>query len=248
MRVTDLTKQNAVLRNIGNNTDRLQNLQENISSGRRINRLSDDPIGATRTQDIKTQLSFFEMLQRTLQSNFIWLDRSETELEHIGSLLRRAKILTLAQANANADAATRRVTAEEMQAIIDGAFQSGNAKIGKLFIFAGSKTFTRPLGVSPLTQPAKLQLAGNQFPTEIAHFVGYSNNPYIVRITQPGSMGAARYVVSDDGGETWSGEKTLAPRIALVNETGKPSEKVALKIVVPPRETPEQALVFPAGL
>ncbi|NIW85402.1 MAG: hypothetical protein GWN09_02160, partial [Gammaproteobacteria bacterium] len=84
MRVTDLTKQTAVVRNIQHNAEKLQTLQENMASGRRINRLSDDPIGATQAQDFRTKLSFFDMLRQITDQTFIWLDRTEAELSHVG--------------------------------------------------------------------------------------------------------------------------------------------------------------------
>ncbi len=51
MRVTDLTKQNSIMRNIGSRGGKMQEVQDNISSGRRINTLSDDPVGATQAVD-----------------------------------------------------------------------------------------------------------------------------------------------------------------------------------------------------
>ena len=73
MRVTDLTKQTAILRNIQSNAERLQTLQETMASGRRINRLSDDPIGAVQAQDFRTKLSFFDMLKHIMaRLSFGW--------------------------------------------------------------------------------------------------------------------------------------------------------------------------------
>ena len=109
MRVTDLSKQNAVTRSINDASSEVATMQENMSSGRRINRLSDDPIGATQAQDFRTKLSFFDNVKRNIQNNYIMLDRYETELSDMGDLLRTAKTLILAQANGNADANTRRM-------------------------------------------------------------------------------------------------------------------------------------------
>ena len=248
MRVTDLTKQNAVLRNIANNSNRMQTLQENMSSGRRINRLSDDPIGATQAEDIKTQLSFFDVVRRGIENNFIWLDRTESELAHMGDLLRRAKTLTLAQANANADATTRRVTAREIQAITDGVLQAGNAKLGKLYIFSGSATFTRPLEPAPARQPALLKLDGQPLRLQLAEFEGHSPNSYIVRITQSGRLGEAKYTVTDDGGESWSEERLLSAEFEVFNERGKPSDGVVMKIREPETADPTAAVGYPEGL
>ena len=261
MRVTDLTKQTAVLRNMTQNTGRMQDLQENMASGRRINKLSDDPIGATQAQNYKTKISFFKNAQQNIQSNYVWLDRTETELEHISDLLLEAKNLVLAQANDSSDDASRSVTSQEVNNIVDSLIQAGNAKIGKVYIFSGSKTMTAPLARSPIMQPALLTDGGEEIANSTserldkaselapfaADFEGHSSNTYRVRISSPGILGRARYVVSDDGGETWSGENTLLPAFDVVNPESKPSDQVVLHFRGEPGADKAQ-LVFPEGL
>jgi flagellar hook-associated protein 3 FlgL len=255
MRVTDLTKQTSVVRNIQNNADHLQTLQENMSSGRRINRLSDDPVGATQALDFRTKLSFFDMLRRVTEQTFTWLDRSEAELTHVGELLQHTKELTLSQANDSADAASRRVTGQEVQDIIDALVQAGNAKLGKIYIFSGSKTLTQPLsegdaaqqaqvGMENLDSDLKFLVDGEQFQ---GRFIGFSNHPYAVRIVKEGEIGRAQYVVSDDGGKTWSREKALLPDIEVFNEDGASSDKVMLKLQDASDKLGEP-IIYPVGL
>lgn len=248
MRVTDLTKQNSVIRNIAFNSEKLQNLSKSMASGKRISKLSDDPVAATQVQDNRTRISFFDTLQRNIRQNFVWLDRTEQEIAQIGDLLGRAKVLTLAQANASGDAATRSLAAQELQQIIDGILQAGNAKVGKVFVFSGSKTFTRPLTVNDSVRPAFFANGERRGLSDRAVFEGNSSNTYIVRITRAGPMGKARFKVSDDGGESWSREKTLLPSNELVNENGKPSDKVVLRHtdLTPPQG--QEELIFSEGL
>lgn len=272
MRVTDLTKQNAVTRNIQASGQTLQDLQGDISSGKRIRKISDDPIGATQAQDFRTRISFMNTLQRNIRDDFVWMDRTEAEVADVSEMLRRTKTLILAQANASGDDATRRVTAKEIEALIDGMVSAGNARIGKLFIFSGSKTFTQPLEGNPGRQAALTRLvdqlpdsdeidAGSPnlvepmergfpdgFGGDAAVFEGFSSNSYFVRITRPGAMGLAHYAVSDDGGETWSRTKALLPKIEVFNEDGKGTDKVMLNLKPPASPTGEAEFVYPEGL
>lgn len=256
MRVTDLTKQNAVIRNIQKNSAELQIIQENMSSGRRINRLSDDPLGATQAQDYRTKISYFDMLRHITGQTFIWLDRTESEMAHVGDLLVRTKTLVLSQANDSMDEASRRVTAGEVQHIIDALVQSGNSKIGKIFLFSGSKTLTQPLTESKEVNPAviktenidsdlKFLLDPEQF---TGTFAGFSSKPYIVRISKDGPIGRAHYVVSDDGGKTWSKENTLLPVLEVFNENGHSSDKVFMRIVGEQSDKLGEPIIFPNGL
>ncbi|MDH4120848.1 MAG: hypothetical protein OEV94_04000 [Deltaproteobacteria bacterium] len=256
MRVTDLTKQHAVVRNMNNNAERLQNLQESLASGRRINRLSDDPMGATRSQDYRTELSYAENIVRNIESNYVWLDRSEAELAHAADLVKDAKTLALAQANDSADDSTRRLSAKEMEGIIDGALQSANAKLGKLFLFSGTMTLTRPMELNGISQKARVELAqtdneesGPQNPEAFkADFDGFSSHPYVVKITRPGALGEARFVVSDDGGKTWGREKTLLQKVEVVNDEGAPSDKVYLKFDAGQTGPDGKPLAYPTGM
>ena len=256
MRVTDLTKQNAIVRNMANNAEHLQKLQDNMSTGRRINKLSDDPVGATQVQDLRTKVAYMGSVQSNLQQNFLWLDRTEAELMHASELLQDAKSLTLAQANANADRDTRLVTAEEMRSIGDNLIQSGNAAIGKVYMFGGSKTLTPPLARSPLVQPAEIDpddlSADVRFVLDPAQFAaefeGYSSNQYVLRITREGPLGKARYEVSDNGGKSWSKEQTLLPVVEMVREDGKLSDKVILRFTARENDPIGDPLVFPEGL
>lgn len=272
MRVTDLTKQNTVTQNIQKAEQQLQSLQGDISSGKRITKISDDPIGATQAQDFRTRISFMGTLQRNIRDDFVWLDRTEAEITDISEKLRRTKTLILAQANASGDDASRRVTAQEIEALLDGMINAGNSKIGKLYIFSGSKTFTKPLEDNPGRQPAQMrfmlpvpeeeglegELANLVEPVELdlppelvaqtAVFDGNSSNSYIVRISKTGAMGRAHYKVSDDGGETWSRAKALLPKIEVFNEDGKGTDKVMLSISTPKILNGEDELIFPEGL
>lgn len=272
MRVTDLTKQNTVTQNIQKAEQQLQSLQGDISSGKRITKISDDPVGATQAQDFRTRISFMGTLQRNIRDDFVWLDRTEAEITDISEKLRRTKTLILAQANASGDDASRRVTAQEIEALLDGMINAGNSKIGKLYIFSGSKTFTKPLEDNPGRQPAQMrfmlpvpeeeglegELANLVEPVELdlppelvaqtAVFDGNSSNSYIVRISKTGAMGRAHYKVSDDGGETWSRSKALLPKIEVFNEDGKGTDKVMLSISTPKILNGEDELIFPEGL
>jgi len=255
MRVTDLTKQTSVLRNVQNNGEHLQTLQETMSSGKRINRLSDDPVGATQALDYRTKLSFFDMLKRITQQTFTWLDRSEAELAHVGDLLNRVKTLVLAQANDSADSASRRVTGQEIQDITDALVQAGNAKLGKVYIFSGSKTLTQPLVEGDAVQSA--QVKADNLDTDLkflvdvdqfhGKFEGFSQHPYILRIVKEGEVGRAQYTVSDDGGKTWSGEKTLLPTVEVFNDRGASSDKVELKLQ-DARDKLGEPKLYPKGL
>jgi flagellin-like hook-associated protein FlgL len=66
-----------------------------------------------------------------------------------------------------------------------------------------------------------------------AVFEGYSKDKYLVRIIRGGEYGEARYIVSDDDGQTWSQPQVLQKNNEILNPDGKASNKVMLNFNVP---------------
>lgn len=238
MRVTESTKRDNVLGNIQKNSSRLQDLQTKMATGQKINRTSDDPVGATILQDIHTNITRKEQMARNIDTNISWLERCEVELGHLGELLTKARTLVVSQAGDSASYESRVTVAQELRSIRQALIDAGNAKNGKLYLFSGTKTLTKPLRINNPIQDAKVVTQGveqedvgqlldvQQFK---ATFDGFSSNPYRIRVTKTGSFGYARFVVSDDGGQTWSKEQMLVPTFEVWNPDGLPSDKVKLK-------------------
>ncbi|MBF0286390.1 MAG: hypothetical protein HQM14_01115 [SAR324 cluster bacterium] len=220
------------------NSQRLKTLQGELATGKRINKTSDDPIGATIVQDIVTTISRNDQTVKNIDTNIAWLDRNEIELNHVAELMEQAKVLALSQANDTATLESRAIVAQELRAIREAMFDAANARMGKLFIFSGTQTFTQPLRINHPIQEAKVSLTDvpqkdvaelldvTQFK---AQFEEHSSNEYRVKISRTGAFGHALYQVSDDFGETWSKEHVLLPVIKVFNSDGKPNDEVILR-------------------
>lgn len=238
MRVTETIKRDQVLGTIQRNAQKLQDLQLEMSTGQRINKPSDDPVGATMAQDIVTNISKQQQRLANLSDSISWLERSEVELEKINEFLNNARTLAMSQATSSANEDTRKVTAGEISDIRDALFDAGNARESKLYIFSGVKSLTPALKKNYILQPAKLE-TDKIVQSDIrdlvdvtkfqAQFEGYSRNEYVLQITQTGHWGQARYQISDDGGQTWGPELTLRPVVDMVNPENKESDQVKLK-------------------
>lgn len=238
MRVTETIKRDQVLGTIQRNAQKLQDLQLEMSTGQRINKPSDDPVGATMAQDIVTNISKQRQRLANLSDSISWLERSEVELEKINEFLNNARTLAMSQATSSANEDTRKVTAGEISDIRDALFDAGNARESKLYIFSGVKSLTPALKKNYILQPAKLE-TDKIVQSDIrdlvdvtkfqAQFEGYSRNEYVLQITQTGHWGQARYQISDDGGQTWGPELTLRPVVDMVNPENKESDQVKLK-------------------
>lgn len=238
MRVTDLTKRDQIVDQMQRNAKRLKTLQEELATGKRINKTSDDPIGATIIQDTVTTISRNQQIAHNTDTNIAWLERMEIELNHVTDLLENAKVLAVSQANDATTAESRAIVAQELRAIRTALFDSANARFGKLYLFSGTETLTQPLRFNEPMQEAKT-FSGTASQKDVsgsldleqfkAQFEENSSNEYRVRITRTGSFGHALYQVSDDHGATWSKEQILLPVIKVVNPEGLPDDNVILR-------------------
>ena len=238
MRVTEVTKRDHVVDNIQKSSGKLQDIQIQMASGRRLNKTSDDPIGAARSQDIVTTLSSQKQQLQNVEDNIAWLQRSELEIGHINEILGQIRTLTISQAGSDSNEETRQMVAREFAVARKTLFNTGNAREGKLYLFSGIKSLSPALKKNGIFQPAKVEKSGvtqkdirelldvKQFR---AQFEGFSTNNYRIKVTKGGVWGQARIKISDDGGRTWSKEQTLRPVIHVFNQDGKLNDQVLLK-------------------
>ena len=238
MRVTEVTKRDHVIDNIQRSSGKLQDIQVQMATGRRLNKTSDDPIGAARSQDIVATMSSQKQLLQNVEDNIAWLQRSELEISGINEMLGQIRTLALSQSGSDSNEETRQMVAREFSAARKTLFDTGNAREGKLYLFSGIKSLSPALKKNDIFQPAKVDKKGvvqkdirdlldvNQFR---AQFEGFSTNNYRIKVTKSGVWGQARIKISDDGGRTWSKEQTLRPVTHVFNPDGKQNDQVVLK-------------------
>jgi len=144
MRVTNKIMAEAVTGNLFKNIEQFYETQSTISSGKIINKPSDDPLGVGRVLDYRKTLGAIDQYNKNIAHGESWLNVTDSALNTVGDLLIRAKELTLSQADASGNADSRGVAAEEVKNLYDNLLQLANTKLGESYIFAGHKTDTTP--------------------------------------------------------------------------------------------------------
>lgn len=140
MRITNSILYRAVKRNVQQSSSDVNKYQERIATGKRINRPSDDPLGAMRAQQLYTKLNKIDQYSRNHMYAKSWLSASEAALSQSTNILIRLKEITIAQSSSNSNEATRGVAAEEVQTLRDQLLSLANTKIGDRAVFAGHQT------------------------------------------------------------------------------------------------------------
>lgn len=133
-------------------------LQNQINTGKKVNRPSDDPVVAMKGIGYRTALDKVEQFQRNIGEVNNWLDSSDDALDKVGSALHRANELAVQAANGTASPDDREKINAELDQLRQHIQNIANTKVGDKYIFSGTKT-TTPLfdentGGYPLTDPA----------------------------------------------------------------------------------------------
>lgn len=144
MRVSNKMLYNSVMGNMQRNLEKLLDLQESASSGKKINKPSDDPIGATKVINYNTAISKAEQYQRNIDNGTAFLNSSESAVTATLESLQRAKELALSALSQTNSAADKATMAKEVGQLYEQVKQIANTKYDNRYIFAGFRTDVAP--------------------------------------------------------------------------------------------------------
>ena len=105
---------NRVERAKGNNANQL----EKLSTQKRMNRISDDPVAAGQVIREKNNIESMNQYLKNISYAKGYLERTETALQGISDGLIRAKELAVGLANANYGANSREAASREVKQLI----------------------------------------------------------------------------------------------------------------------------------
>jgi flagellar hook-associated protein 3 FlgL len=144
MRITNMMRVSDFLYHVENRTTRLYELQNQIASGYRLHRPSDDPIGVHQAMRLHEQISQNEQYTRNLENGLSRLSFTDNTLTQINDLITSLDMLAIQgdnTTNTTPDYANLAVQAEE---VIQQMVSQANAQYQGVFIFAGQWTSTMP--------------------------------------------------------------------------------------------------------
>lgn len=138
MRVTNQLMADSIKKNLLSQTERMIGRQETVSTGKRINRPSDDPIGAASVLHHRRLLASMDQYERNIQVGKNRMEFMETTLDAAEELISEARNWAINQASATV---TDRANAySQVGRIRDQLLQLANSKLGDNYIFAGHQT------------------------------------------------------------------------------------------------------------
>lgn len=124
----------------------ISRLREQISSGKRINRPSDDPSSFATAERMKTLGNQLARREESIASARTFVDRTQQELDGLADLFTRAREDGVRAADDTRSADDRAAIANELRSIKDEVVDRMNSTQDGEYIFAGNRTDTQPFG------------------------------------------------------------------------------------------------------
>lgn len=117
--------------------DKYQNM---ATTGRKINRPSDNPSGNITTLRMRTKLAQNEQFKNNATTAKSWLEKSEDALISMGDIMQRVRELAVKGANGTNDEGALNATAEEVDQLLDEMIVLANSQNSDRYIFGGTNT------------------------------------------------------------------------------------------------------------
>ncbi len=142
MRITNRMITNNMLININRNQNTLNKYDIQISTGKKIQRPSDDPIIAVRALRFRTTVSEINQYKVNCEDAISWCDVSEQAASNVIDISKRIRDLAVQASSDVLNVGNRKKLVDEMKQLKEQFLNEVNASYAGRYIFSGFKTST----------------------------------------------------------------------------------------------------------
>jgi flagellar hook-associated protein 3 FlgL len=132
------------LAGLARNVDALARAQERVGTGRRLNRLSDDPAQVSNAVNLRGSLAELEQYVRNIDAAERRLSAAEAALGSAGDIVLRAHELAVQGANDTLSASDRQMIGAEISQLLNTLVELSATRVAGAYIFSGFRTDVRP--------------------------------------------------------------------------------------------------------
>ncbi|EGL83789.1 flagellar hook-associated protein 3 [Caldalkalibacillus thermarum TA2.A1] len=144
MRVTPKMISDQMLNNLNRNLSRLEKVQWQLSTGRKISKPSDDPVGLNYALRYRSELAANQQYQRNLDSALSWLENADIMVGQVVNVIQRARELTVQGSTGSNSAQSLQAIAAEIDQLIEQLREIANSRFNGKYIFNGQRTDQPP--------------------------------------------------------------------------------------------------------
>lgn len=140
MRITQTMLSNNMLRNLNSSYLKMGKLQEQLSSGSKLTKPSDDPVASVKGMGYRTTLAKNEQYTRNMNEVNSWLDTTDSTLSEVNKALQRVKDLVTQAANDTNTPEDREAMQKEVDQLRLQIRDLANTQQGNKYLFSGTAT------------------------------------------------------------------------------------------------------------
>ncbi|MBH9968844.1 flagellar hook-associated protein FlgL [[Bacillus] enclensis] len=145
MRVTQSMLTNNSMRNLSSSYARMGQLQDQLATGKKITKPSDDPVVAMKGMFYRSNLTGIEQYKRNLSELYLWMDNSEAGIEQANQGLQRVRELTVQGLNDTLSDEDKKAVAVEIDQIKMDLVSIAETKVAGRYIFHGTDVMNSPI-------------------------------------------------------------------------------------------------------
>jgi flagellar hook-associated protein 3 FlgL len=152
---------NSLTQSLNNAAITANNLSGQLSSGLRVQSLSDDPSAAAQSVQMGTEIAKIDTFIQTASNESSMLQVTDSTLGEVVTQLTSAITLAVQAANGTLNAANLQASLQQATGIRDQILALSNASYQGRYLFAGSQGTTAPFSLDTTTSPATASYDGD---------------------------------------------------------------------------------------
>ncbi|MEC5422859.1 flagellar hook-associated protein FlgL [Virgibacillus sp. C22-A2] len=145
MRVTQGMLSNNMLRNLTNSNSKMAMVMDQLNTGKKINRPSDDPVVAMKGMNYRSQVIEIEQYKRNTGEVHNWMDNSDASLDKATQTMQKLRELAVQASNDTYGEEERKNIMKEVEQLKEHLKDIANTNVNGKYIFNGTNTSNPPI-------------------------------------------------------------------------------------------------------
>lgn len=148
MRITNNTMNKAFINNLNKNLQNMQKAQEQLTSGKKVSKPSDNPLLVGKILSMKEDIKQNEQYKSNIGSSKDWVQTQDTALADVTKSMNRIRDLMVYGSNGLLTKSDRDAIQEEVKMEVGEIRDALNTNFDGRYIFSGQTTEERPFEIS----------------------------------------------------------------------------------------------------
>ncbi|MFD1451111.1 MULTISPECIES: flagellar hook-associated protein FlgL [Oceanobacillus] len=147
MRVTQSMLSNNMLRNLTHSNTQMNKYMEQLYTGKKISKPSDDPMIAMKGVSYRSELARINQFERNTSEVNSWLDNTDAAMDQTNQAMQRLKELAVKASNGTNSDDEYQSIVEEAKQLKEHLVDIANTNVNGRYIFNGTNSDTPPVEV-----------------------------------------------------------------------------------------------------